>query len=146
MKKLFFTALIAVSVSFGSSAQDVNQFDQKAVYNFKSSFAGASHVEWSSKENFTIASFLQDDHKVEVFYNTDGDFVAASNQVGMEQLPSYFKKVVEKKYSNYTVKEAFKLNGNDEIAYFIFAENDEDKIVLKAKQGSVSLYSKKAKI
>lgn len=63
MKKLFFAALIAVSVSASSFAQDVNKIDEKAVADFESVFTGASNVEWASKENFTKASFIDNNRK-----------------------------------------------------------------------------------
>ncbi len=85
MKKLFFAALIAVSVSASAFAQDVNQIDVKAVENFESAFGGASNVEWVSKENFTKASFIQNEQKVEVFYNLDGDFIATTTQIRMDK-------------------------------------------------------------
>ena len=58
MKKLLFTALTAVTLSLGAFAQNV---DQNAVNNFDATFMEASNVQWISKENFTKASFIQDD-------------------------------------------------------------------------------------
>ena len=146
MKKLFFTALIAVSVSISAFAQDVNQIDRKVVNNFEASYGGASNVEWISKENFTVASFIQNEHKVEVFYTADGDFVATTSYVGMEELPSFAKKSVIKKYADYTVTEAFKFKADGETSYFISVENEKENVVLKVKDGSVAVYSKRSKM
>lgn len=145
MKKLFFTALIAVSVSASSFAQNLNQIDEKAVADFESAFSGASNVEWTSKNNFTKASFIQNDRKVEVFYNHDGDFIATTRQIKMDEVPTFAKRAFAKKYSNYTVKEAFKFQADDEEAYYIAAENENQNIILKAKQGSLTVYSKTSK-
>jgi hypothetical protein len=145
MKKLFFAALIAVSVSTSAFAQDVNQVDVKAVENFESSFGGASNVEWISKENFTKASFIQNEQKVEVFYNLDGDFIATTTQIKMDKVPAFVKRTVAKNYSDYTVKEAFKFEANDVTAYFLAVENEKENIVLQAKGGLFSVYSRTAK-
>ncbi len=142
MKKLFFAALIAVSVSASAFAQDVNQIDEKAVADFESVFTGASNVEWISKENFTKASFLQNDQKVEVFYNLDGEFIATTTQIKMDKVPTFVKRIIAKNYSDYTVKEAFTFQADDENAYFISAENEKENVVLKVNGGMFSVYSR----
>lgn len=145
MKKLFFTALIAVSVSISASAQSVNQVDQKVVDNFEATYGGASNVEWTLKQNFTIASFVRDGRKVEVFFNTDGDFVATTTPVDIEEVPAFVKKIIQSKYNDFTVTETFKLKSYDETSYFLSVENNEEKIVLKVNEGSVSVFSKTGK-
>ncbi|MEJ7828221.1 MAG: hypothetical protein WKF91_08505 [Segetibacter sp.] len=142
MKKLFFAALIAVSVSANAFAQDVNQIDEKAVENFESAYGGASNVEWISKENFTKASFVQNEQKVEVFYNLDGDYIATTTQIKLDHVPTFVKRIVAKNYSDYTVKEAFKFQADDEAAYFISAENEKENVVLKVNGGLLSVYSR----
>lgn len=145
MKKLIIAALIAVSVSASAFAQDVNQIDEKTVANFESAFAGASNVEWISKENFTKASFIQNEQKVEVFYNLDGEFMATTTQIKMDEVPTFAKRTFAKNYSYYTIKEAFKFEADDETAYYIAAENEKENMVLKVNRGSFSVYSRTAK-
>ncbi len=145
MKKLIFAALIAVSVSASAFATDVNKIDAMAVENFQSTFLGASNVEWTSKEAFTKASFLQNGKKVEVFYNLDGEFIATTTEVSMNEVPTFVKRIFEKNYSDYDVKEAFKFIANEKENYFISAENDKENIVLQAQGGLFSVYSRTAK-
>jgi hypothetical protein len=146
MKKLIIAALVVLTISTGAFAQDANQIDLKAVHNFESTFGGASKVEWTSTENFTKASFVQDEEKVEAFYNPDGDFIAATRQLKMEELPTVVKRAFTKKYSDYNVREAFKFSADAETDYFVAAENDKESIVLKVAQGSISVYSRTNKM
>lgn len=146
MKKLFFAVLIAVSISGSAIAQDLNQVDQKAVNNFEASFTGASNVEWSLNESFAKATFKQNEQKVEVFYNLSGDFVASTRETNIEELPTFAKRILAKKYNDYTVKEAFKFKSDDETGYYISVENETENIVLKEKQGSLIVYSRTTKI
>lgn len=145
MKKLIIAALMAVSVSASAFAQNENQIDERAVENFQATFSGASNVEWTSKENFTKASFIQNEQKVEVFYNPEGDYIASTSQIRLDELPSFVKRTFAKKYSDYTVKEAFKFKAEDENDYFISAENEKENLVLKVKEGSVLVYSRTSK-
>ncbi len=145
MKKLLFSALIAVSISTGSFAQDVIANNQKAIDNFESLFSGASNVAWVAKEKLTIASFVQDQSKVEVFYNPDGDLIATTKEVKMDDLPTFAKRIISKKYSDYTVKEVFLFKADEETNYFISIENEKESLVLKVNQGSISAYSQTSK-
>jgi hypothetical protein len=142
MKKLFFAALIAVTSAVSAAAQDVNPVHYIAARNFEESYAGASNVEWTATQNMSKATFMQNEQKVEVFYNQQGDFVAIARQLKMQDLPSFATKTFAKKYSDYTVTEAFEFKSADEHHYFIAAENDIQNLVLKVDQGSVIVYSK----
>jgi opacity protein-like surface antigen len=145
MKKLFFAALIAVSVSANAFAQDVNQIDPKAMSDFESVFTGASNVKWMSKENFTKASFTQNEKDLDVFYNLDGEFIATTRQINLDEVPTFAKRIFAKNYSDYTVQEVFKFQANNEEAYYISAENEKENVVLKINSGSVSVFSRTAK-
>lgn len=145
MKKLLFTALIAVSISTGSFAQSADE-NYKAVQNFEASFAGANNVGWSLKDNLSVASFTQDESNVKVFYNSEGDFIATTKEVKMDELPTFAKRIIAKKYSGYTVKEAFEFKSDDETDYFVAIENENKNIVLKVNEGSISVYTPNDKI
>ena len=141
MKKLLIAALLVVSVSASSIAQDVSSVDRKAIGNFEAMYAGASGVDWTSTGKFTKASFVQNEKKMDVFYNLDGDFVAATTQLKVDEIPASIKKTLEKRYSDYVVKEAFQYKSYDEVTYFISVENQKEDVVLKVTDGVLSIYS-----
>jgi hypothetical protein len=145
MKKLLLAALMAVSVSVSAFAQDANEVDGKALQNFESAYGGASDVEWISKENFTKASFIQNEHQVEVFYNLDGEYVATTTQIKADQLPTFVKKTIAKNYSDYSILEAFRFQADDETSYFVSAENEKEDVVFQSKGGLFSVYSRTPK-
>lgn len=60
----------------------------------------------------------------------------------MDEVPTFAKRTFAKNYSDYTVKEAFRFRADDEEAYYISAENKKENIVLKVKEGSVTVYSR----
>src|SRR5689334_21405073 len=107
MKKLLIAALLVVSVSASSIAQDLSSVDRKSMGNLEVMYAGASGVNWTSTAQFTKASFVQNEKKMDVFYNLDGEFVAVTTQLKVHEIPASIKKTLEKRYSDYLVKEAF---------------------------------------
>ena len=82
----------------------------------------------------------------EAFFNLQGDLIATTNRMDLEDIPMYVKKVVTKKYSQYKVNEAFELVSDDEVAYIIFVENMNEKLTLKVDDSGLSVYSKTEKV
>ena len=146
MKKLLFTALVAVSLSATAFSQDVASTDQRIVDNFEATYTDATKVEWVSTENFTKALFIQNGHNFSAYYNPSGEFMATTSQVDLKEVPTFVKIILAKKYSDYNVTQAFELMSDDETAYFIAGENETQKIVLKVQDGTVSVFDKTAKL
>lgn len=144
MKKVFLAAFVALVISVAANAQ-TQQVDLKVMENFETAFAGASNVQWTSQENFTKATFIKDAQRVEVFYNPEGNFIATTKQVSVDEMPTFAKRSLAKKYSDYGVTEAFSLTADDETSYFVVAENAVEKVVLKVAKGSISVYERSRK-
>jgi len=146
MKKLFFAALITVTVATSAFAKDVNKISSRATHNFSFDFRGAEKVNWISKSNFYKASFILDGQKMEAFYNLNGDMIGTSQNITLDQLPTSAKRTFAKRYNGYTVKEAIRFEGVDESAYYISAENEKENVILKvADDANVSVFQKDRK-
>jgi hypothetical protein len=136
MKKLLFTALLAVTVAVSAFAAGPDEVNYVALSNFKASFKRASDVTWSIKKDYISATFLYNNVRTEALYTPDGEFIGTNTAVALEELPVNAKRNFAKKYSDYTVKEAIRFEGNEEGAYFISAENDKEAVILKVNDNS----------
>lgn len=145
MKKLFFAALMAVTVASSAFAAGANKVNANAAYTFKSQFKGAANVSWTATDNFVKASFTIDNQKMEAFYNQEGEMIATSKSIRLDELPVTAKRSFAKKFEGYTVKEAIQLEGADETAYYISAENDTEKVILKVGDNNNLVTFKKEK-
>src|SRR3954454_7710478 len=123
MKKLFMTALIAVSLVSAAFASPVKNVSLIVAKSFETAYPRVNKVQWVVTKDYTKATFTINDIKTEAFYNSNGEFIGSSQATSLEDLPTYAKRGLAKKYSGYIVKEAIKFEGNDETAYFIAAEN-----------------------
>lgn len=143
MKKLFISALLAVTVAVTGFAAEGNNADFAAQNNFKSQFKNASDVKWTSGENYTKATFVFNNIRTEALYNTEGEMIGTSRAINLDELPVNAKRVFAKKYVGYTVKEAIRFEGTQENAYYISAENEKGSVILKvADSGFISLVKK----
>lgn len=141
MKKLFFAALIAVTVASSAFAADTKKVNSVTTSNFKSEFKKASEVSWTSTEEFTKATFVLNNQKMEAFYDQNGEMIGTSKAVSLDELPVSAKRSIAKRLSGYTVKEAIEFQGTDELAYYISAENDKETAILKVSDnGTMSNY------
>lgn len=139
MKKLFISALLAITVASSSFAAEGNEVSTVAQNNFRSQFKHLYDVQWTSGKNYTKASFVLNNVRTEALYTPEGDFIGTNQAISLEELPLSAKRKFAKKYGDYTVKEAIRFEGVDESAYYISAQNEKGSVILKvADSGSIS--------
>jgi len=145
MKKLFITALIAVSVATSAFA-DVN-VNTLAVSHFKTDYQNATNVQWVTREDFTKVTFTLDGENMNVFYNNEGTVIASSKAIALDKLPASALRTITKEYPfpPYLLNECIEFtNAENEIKYYVsFTEEGKSKLILEiSEKGSVNVYSK----
>lgn len=130
MKKLLFSALLAIIVATSSFASGTN-VNVSVLNSFKSEFRNAADVTWISKTDFAKATFTIDGVKMEAFYNIQGELIGTSKEINLESLPVNAKRAFAKKYDGYTVTEVISFENADGSAYYFSAENDTNSIIFK---------------
>jgi hypothetical protein len=131
MKKLFIATLLSVTVAASAFAKDTKKVNYIAASNFKVEYAKASDVSWITTPEYTKASFVLNNEKMDVFYNANGEKFATSTNVTVDELPVKAKRSLAKNYATYTIKEVIEFEGTDDSGYYISAENQKESVVLK---------------
>lgn len=145
MKKLFITTLLAVSLAASAFAKDVT-VNVAAERNFKVEFKNAANVTWTATVDYTKASFILNNEKMEAYYSPEGEMIATSKSIAVESLPVSAKRTIAKKLEGYTVREAISFEGSNESSYFISADNNKESIILKVlSNGQVSIFERSSK-
>lgn len=140
MKRLFISALLALTLGTSTFAAEGNKVNFTVLNNFKAQFKDVSEVQWKSIKGYTKATFVLNNKKMEAFYNPDGEMVGTSQAISLDELPINAKRSFAKKIEGYTVKEAIRFEGKEESAYFISAENEKGSVILQVEDnGSVSM-------
>jgi hypothetical protein len=145
MKKFFLSALMLVSIVTLSFAKDPKSVNSKVLDAFTAEFASATDVNWSVNAQFTKASFKMNGKNLDAFYNFSGDMVCLTQAVPYESLSQKVQKNIAKKYAGYSIGETVYFQNNDESAYYIAAENDTKKLILKVTNNHVTIFRKKNK-
>lgn len=136
MKKLLFTALLAVTVAVSAFASGTDKVNYAAVSNFKASFKHISDVSWTATKDYVKATFVLNNVRTEALYTPEGEFIGTNTAINLDELPVKAKRSFAKKFDGYTVKEAIHFEGNDEEAYFISAENEKEAVILKVNDSN----------
>lgn len=107
---------------------------------FEQQFRGASNVSWKITSQFTSATFMQNDQKVSVFYNTGGELVGVSRTIDVKDLPKKAQQVLNNRYSDHTVVSVIEFTDSDDVVrYYIQLENNNKQSILQTDElGSLS--------
>ena len=129
MKKLILVAFIAVS-SVTAMAQTGG--NQKVNASFRSDFPQASNVSWSQKKFFVAISFTEYDQPVQAYYDLDGNQLAISRNVKLNNLTMPALTAVQKKYSSYDFAGAVELDHTvDGHSYYVAMQKDNKRVILR---------------
>ncbi len=141
MKKLFFAALLAVSVAGSAFASDVTKLSTKVKNAFDAQFAGAQNVEWSSRETFTKAAFNLGEERIEAFFSVDGELIATSRKIDFKRLPLNAIQKIKKDYASSSIEEVIEFDQDGEKNYYVSLDNGQTKKILEVSlYGAVSVY------
>ena len=143
MKKLFITALVAVSISVSSFANGTN-VTIMVMNHFSSDFRGAENVKWTVTSKFTKAVFEMEGKKMEAFYNTSGEFVGISSAIHFAKLPKKAIKALAVQYppAIYKLEECIEFtNADEEKNYYVSFLTEKGKVIVQINSyGNISFF------
>ncbi len=139
MKKLFITALLAITVAASGFAGEGKTAGFALPKDFSSKLKHFSDVEWTSCAGCIKATFILNNVKTEALYSAEGDLIGISQAITPEELPVNAKRVFAKKYDGHTIKEAIRFQGFQGNAYYIFGENEKGLVTLKVEENKIEL-------
>ena len=142
MKTIILAAALALtSVSVNADNHSASKKVSVSVTNsFIKEFGSVEEVIWSTAANNMLrASFIQDDEKVNAFFNENGEFMASTIELAPEKLPSKLKAAINKKVKDAVITEAVQLQGDDQ-AYFVKVYvNGVEKVYKGSSLGALQL-------
>ncbi len=146
MKRLLIAAITVLVISSSAFATDENKVSFNIRETFKEEFKDARQVEWTVKPDFIKAVFQEKGAWVNVFYDKQGNKIGKSHTITLEDLPLSARRTIAKKYADYNITEAVEFSGVEGDAFYITAENDSEKVILKITDNSfISTFKKTRK-
>jgi hypothetical protein len=143
MKKSVLSLLLFCLVSTGIVANDRsdnpgNGISRDALRDFAFKFFDATNVTWKITEGYQKATFILDGKNACAMYDQDGQFLMASEQVTIADLPVKVSSEISEKYPSYQIVDAVKVLGrpagydkqNDVGSYWTAIKKDQEVIYL----------------
>ncbi len=140
-KKLFIAGIAVTSITSSAFAGG-EEANAKAVSNLKSEYKNAQNVEWKVTPEYTKATFTWNGQHCEVFYNNDGETIAETRFINMNNLPLRAQQYITKKYADYNPTAAFEVNSVEKgLNYYVsITKNDKNQLLEVTPNGDVSIY------
>ncbi|HRP56802.1 hypothetical protein [Agriterribacter sp.] len=114
MKKTGLITILAVALmsttafADGTNKTGKQKIPYMAKQEFSSDFANAKKVHWNRDQQYSEASFVQNNKPMHAFYNWDGDLVGTTHTVSFSDLPASARKTISKQFKNYTIGRVIK--------------------------------------
>ena len=146
MKKIMMMLLLVLTIGTSFAFTGEEAINKQALNAFKKEFVGATEAAWTVGDNFYKVTFTLNDQKLFAYYNSQGDFLAATRYISSLQLPLSLQTSLKRSYNNYWISDLFEVSKNDGTNYYVTLETADTKIVLKSADGSDwAIYQKSKK-
>jgi len=143
MKNFFLAAVLTLTVFTGALATETSIVNKAVIFSFNKEFKKASEISWVTRGDYAKAVFTMNNEKMEAFYKFNGDWIATSKQIQLDDIPVAAKRIFARRYQDYTVKEAILFTTPEETSYYISANNDKESVILKVDENEqLSLYNR----
>lgn len=124
MKKLFFALalLFGSTVIFAGTPPEVNQ---KVLKIFNETFKDPKEVNWHEYDNYYEVSFKQDEIKMQVKYDNEGNVVGTMRFYYEKELPPYILSKIRVKYPNRSVYMITEIFSETDLQYYVTMEDEK---------------------
>ncbi len=133
MKKFIMLAVVLTTITISSFANGNSDINRKAISTFNKSFSYAEDVRWEVRNNLYKVTFKSNGKEMYAYYNADGDQIAITSNIHIEQLPLTLSSELKSNFENSWLTELFEISSNGETAYFATLESATHITILKSE-------------
>lgn len=133
MKKIIMLAIVLTTITITSFANGTADINRKAISTFNKSFSYAEDVRWEVRSNVYKVTFKSNGKEMYAYYNADGDQIALTRNIHIEQLPLTLASELKSRYEDNWLTELFEISANGETDYYATLESAAHITILKAE-------------
>lgn len=133
MKKIIMLAVVLTTITVTAFAGNISGINDKVLNSFSKSFQSVEDVRWELKDNLYKVSFKSEGKTMFAYYNADGDQIAVTRNIHIEQLPLSLSSDLKSKFDSSWLTELFELSSDGETAYYATIENATHITILKSE-------------
>lgn len=141
--------LIAVALLAGTLtktfASEVPAVQPTVLKSFKSTFANATEVGWSTTEDLYKAEFALNGRYITAYYTADGTMAALTRHIGATELPVILQTAIKNDYKDQWVSDVLEVTTDGGVQYYVTLENADSKVILKSASTVWNTFKKERK-
>jgi hypothetical protein len=146
MKKILTLALVLTTFAITAFADNTGAINQKALSAFNKSFTHAEEVSWELKSDLYKVTFKSGGKQMFAYYNHDGDQVAISRNLHIEQIPLTLAMELRASFADSWLTDLFEVSAKGETTYYATIESATHITIYKAAGTSGwAIFSKEKK-
>jgi len=147
MKKMMLVLAMIVTIGISGAFAREENVSKRVLNAFKTEFATAQDVIWSTGKSFYKAEFTMNGQRVFAYYSTAGELIGIARYISSLQLPLGLLTNLKNNYSNYWISDLFELSNTDGTHYYLTLEKSDASIMLVSTNGTNwTIYDKKKKV
>lgn len=120
-----------------TESKNTDVTNQVVANSFSTLFPAATSQRWTTKDNNTFVSFLNNGKKANASFSLKGKLNYVITECELEHLPASFIKEIKKDYASYKLYNAIEVKAHDAVSYQAVLVNELDFITLKFTDGGV---------
>src|SRR6476660_6351475 len=141
--------LIAVALLAGtftkSFAAEVPAVQSTVLKSFKTTFANATEVGWSTTQDLYKAEFALNGRYITEYYTADGTMAALTRHIGANELPVILQTAIKNDYKDQWVSDVMEVTSDGDVQYYVTLENADSKVILKSSSTVWTTFQKERK-
>lgn len=146
MQKLSIAFILLITVSLSSFAGNpANNYPVfKGMEHFMQMFPQATEVDCKNKGEFTEVNFMWNGLQLQAFYDQDGNPVATSRMVTIDNLPLTVQIMLRDKYPGFIARSAIEFDDNTTgLCYYVTVVSAKTSYLLHVStDGNISVFKK----
>jgi hypothetical protein len=144
MKKLLIVLFASLTTLISSASETPAVVAPAVLKSFQSTFGAAREVRWNESSSFYKANFTLDGQYLNAFYNAEGEMVALTRSMTLNQLPVMLQAELKNKTGNKSwITDITEFATNEGTTYYATVENADMKITLRSTDNNEWMTHKK---
>ncbi len=134
MKQLFsllIVALLSVSASYASESPAT----PAAFISFNTSYPKAQEIKWSKVDSYEKVNFKMDGQEQTAFFTQDGEWIATTRNIPLEQLPKALKENLKNEMNDFWITDLIIMSTGSGDTYYVQLENADSKLIKQSVSG-----------
>ncbi len=136
MKRIILSLSLLLTVAITTTfANGGNPISDQVLKSFKKEFATAQLVQWNDLGEYLKASFVLGDHRVEAYFNTEGELLGSVRGLFYNQLPLAVMTSLDKRFAEADILDVNEITNAGGTSYLVNLEFHDKKYRVKADPG-----------